>query len=290
MKYIDLQGNKIEKETMQDRLLREIYTSSVGRGVMKLLVNPMISSIGGLVLNSKLSTLLIPAFIKKNEINMEDYVEQYYNSYNQFFMRQIKKELRPIDEREEAIVSPSDGKATAYRISDKLVVTIKNSKYTVASLLRNKELAKQYKGGYLVIVRLTVDDYHRYCYPVDGCKSKNIHINGILHTVNPIANDYVKIYKENSREYTVIKTKKFGDVTQMEVGALMVGKISNYHQELEITKGQEKGRFEFGGSSIVLLLDSNKVKIDEDLLNNTEDGYETMIQMGQAIGYINNNE
>lgn len=284
MKYIDLNGNKVEMDTKQDRLLREIYTSPVGRGVMKLLVNPAISSLGGLVLNSKLSTLLIPTFIKKNRINMEDYVEQYYNSYNEFFMRQIKKELRPIDESEETIIAPADGKATAYKISDKLVVTIKNSKYTVASLLRNKELAKQYRNGYLVIIRLTVDDYHRYCYPVDGCKGENYHINGILHTVNPIANDYAKIYKENSREYTVINTQKFGDVIQMEVGALMVGKISNYHQELEVTKGQEKGRFEFGGSSIVLLLDSQKVKLNKELLINTENGYETMIRMGQAIG------
>lgn len=290
MRYIDLQGNKVEKETKQDRLLREIYTSPVGRGAMKLFVNPVISSLGGLVLNSRLSTILIPAFIKKNGINMEDYVEQYYNSYNDFFMRQIKKELRPIDEREETIVSPSDGKISAYRISDKLVVNIKNSKYTVASLLRDKELAKQYKDGYLVLVRLTVDDYHRYSYPVDGTKGKNIHINGILHTVNPIASDYARIYKENSREYTVIETQKFGDVIQMEVGALMVGKISNYHQELRVTKGQEKGRFEFGGSSILLLLDSKKVKIDKELLDNTENGYETMFHMGQVIGCVNKNE
>ncbi|WP_455718847.1 phosphatidylserine decarboxylase [Anaerosporobacter sp.] len=284
MKYIDLNGNKIEKNTMQDRLLHEIYTSPAGRGVMKLIVNPVVSHLGGMVLNSRLSTLLIPSFIKKNGINLEDYVDQYYNSYNEFFTRQIKKEIRPVDEREDTIVSPSDGKVSAYEISDKLVVTIKNTKYTVASLLRNKELAEQYRGGYLVVVRLTVDDYHRYCYPVNGYKGKNYRIKGILHTVNPIANDYVKIYKENTREYTVIETKEFGDVIQMEVGALMVGKISNYHQELEVTKGQEKGRFEFGGSSIALLLDSHKVKLSQNLLTNTEEGYETMIQMGQAIG------
>ncbi|MBS5933064.1 MAG: phosphatidylserine decarboxylase [Clostridiales bacterium] len=290
MKYIDLEGNKVEKETKQDLLLREIYTSPVGRGIMKLFVNPIISKVGGLVLNSRLSTLLIPTFIKNNGIDLEDYVDQYYNSYNDFFMRQIKKEKRPIDDSEDTIISPSDGKVSVYPVSDKLVVSIKNSNYTVTSLLRNKELAKQYRGGYLVIVRLTVDDYHRYCYPADGCKGKNIQIKGILHTVNPIANNYVKIYKENSREYTVIKTQKFGDIVQMEVGALMVGKISNYHQELEVTKGQEKGRFEFGGSSIVLLLDSHKVKIDNELLVNTKNGYETMLHMGQAIGYVNNNE
>ncbi len=285
MKYIDLEGNKIEKDTKQDRLLREIYTSSIGRGIMKLLVNPTVSNLGGMLLNSRLSTLLIPSFIKKNGINMDNYAEQYYNSYNDFFMRQIKKELRPIDEREDTIVSPADGKVSAYQISDKLVVNIKNSKYTVASLLRDKELAKRYKEGYLVIIRLTVDDYHRYCYPVTGSKGKNKSIKGVLHTVNPIANDYVRIYKENTREYTVIETKEFGDVIQMEVGALLVGKISNYHQELEVVKGQEKGRFEFGGSSIALLLDSKKVCLKEQLLANTENGYETIIQMGHTIAY-----
>jgi phosphatidylserine decarboxylase len=283
MKYVDLNGNKIEKDTMQDRLLHEIYTSPVGRGVMKLLVNPAVSYLGGLALNSRLSTLLIPSFIKKNDINLKDYVEQYYSSYNDFFTRQIRKELRPIDDNKDTIISPADGRVSAYEISDQLVVTIKNSKYTVASLLRNKKLAEQYRGGHLVIIRLTVSDYHRYCYPVSGYKGKNFHINGILHTVNPIANDYVKIYKENSREYTIIETEKFGKVTQMEIGALLVGKISNYHQKLEVTKGQEKGRFEFGGSSIALLLDSKKVKLDEQLLINTENGYETMIQMGQVI-------
>lgn len=283
MKYIDLEGNKVNGETGQDRLLREIYTSTVGRGIMKLFVNRTVSSLGGSVLNSRLSTLLIPSFIKKNNINMEDYVEQYYTSYNDFFMRQIKKECRPIDENPLSIISPSDGKLSAYKISDKLVVTIKNTKYTIASLLRDKELASQYRGGYCVIVRLTVDNYHRYCYVADGEKSKNRHIDGVLHTVNPIANDYLKIYKENSREYCVIDTEEFGKIVQMEIGALMVGKISNYHQEKEVKKGQEKGRFEFGGSSIVLLLDSNKVTLDERFIKNTESGYETMVLMGQKI-------
>ena len=116
MKYIDLEGNKVEKETKQDLLLREIYTSPVGRGIMKLFVNPIISKVGGLVLNSRLSTLLIPSFIKNNGIDLEDYVDQYYNSYNEFFMRQIKKEKRPIDDSEDTIISPSDV-YTRYRTS-----------------------------------------------------------------------------------------------------------------------------------------------------------------------------
>ena len=113
----------------------------------------------------------------------------------------------------------------AYRIDPALLVNIKDTTYSVASLLRSKKLAARYTGGTLLVLRLTVGDYHRYHYPVSGIQSKNHFIPGILHTVNPIANDYIPIYKENSREYTVIRSPEFGDVTQMEVGAMLVGKM-----------------------------------------------------------------
>lgn len=94
-----------------------------------------------------------------------------------------------------------------------------------------------------MILRLTVDDYHRYCYFDDGIKSENHRIDGVYHTVNPIANDHVKIYKENTREYTLMKTKHFGDALQMEVGALMVGKIVNHDGAGSMRRGIEKGIF-----------------------------------------------
>ena len=102
-----------------------------------------------------------------------------------------------------------------------------------------------------MILRLTVDDYHRYCYFDDGIKSENHRIEGVYHTVNPIANDHVKIYKENTREYTLMKTKHFGDALQMEVGALMVGKIVNHDGAGSMRRGIEKGYFQFGGSTSI---------------------------------------
>ena len=50
----------------------------------------------------------------------------------------------------------------------------------------------------------------------------------------------------------------------------MVGKINNHHQEYTFTKGEEKGMFEFGGSTIVLLVKENTVNIDEEILQNTK--------------------
>ena len=157
--------------------------------------------------------------------------------------------------------------------------------YTAAQLLRNERLADHYKGGYAVILRLTVDDYHHYCYVADGQKSKNVTLPGIYHTVNPAANDAFPIYRENAREYTLIRTEKFGTIMMMEVGAMMVGKITNLEKDsCQVKKGAEKGYFEFGGSTIILFLQHGKVRLDSDLLENTEAGYETIVRMGERIG------
>lgn len=114
-----------------------------------------------------------------------------------------------------------------------------------SGILKNPSLAKRYEGGYACVFRLCVDDYHRYSYPADGEKSENIRISGILHTVNPIAVESVPVYHENTREYCLLKTERFGTLIQMEVGAMMVGRICNYHGPRYVKKGSEKGRFEF---------------------------------------------
>ena len=49
-------------------------------------------------------------------------------------------------------------------------------------------------------------------------------------------------------------------------------------------KGDEKGYFEFGGSTVVLLLQNGKVRLDADLVENSENGYETIVRMGERIG------
>ena len=137
------------------------------------------------------------------------------------------------------------------------------------------------------MIRLTVDDYHRYCYVADGEKTYQRRIPGIFHTVNPIANDICPIYKMNSREYCLVKNEKLGTVLMMEVGALMVGKIRNYKKErCQVKRGEEKGRFEFGGSTVVLLLEPDKVLPDSDLIQNTLQGAETIVKMGERIGGV----
>lgn len=286
MDYIDLQGKKVSNITNQDKLLSFLYTNIFGRMLLKPLIQPQVSKLAGRYLSSAHSKWLISKFIERNEINMDIYEECDYSSFNDFFTRKIKPDCRTVPEDLDVLISPCDCLATVYPIQENTTFSIKNTEYTLRSLLRSPRLAKRFRGGYAYILRLTVEDYHRYLYSVSGKQSKNYHIDGTFHTVNPIANDYLPIYKENTREYTVIHSKEFGDVLQMEVGALLVGKISNHKQSTVVTRGEEKGFFEYGGSTIVVLTQKGRVTPRSDLLTNSKNGYETKVLQAHPLGIL----
>jgi phosphatidylserine decarboxylase len=285
MIYRTRNGNEIQGNDGQDRFLSILYGALPGRIAVRLLVRPAVSKIGGAFLGSPLSRFLIRPFVKKHRIDLSLYEPAAYRSYNDFFTRNLKGGLRPFDREPSHLVSPCDAKLTVCPISKDGRLFIKQTAYTAKSLLRDKKLACRYYGGQALIFRLTVDDYHHYFYPDDGTKSPDRAIPGILHTVNPAANDVYPIYKENTRQYCLLKTSRFGTILMMEVGALMVGKIRNHHPETcHVSRGMEKGYFEFGGSTVILLLEAGAAVLDSDILANSRDGAETVVRAGEKIG------
>lgn len=284
MKLKRRNGTLIETTDMQEKLLRALYGNVFGRMLLKPLTAPVVSKAAGVLLSSKLSCILIKPFIRHNQIDMSQFEKTVYRNYNEFFSRKIRSEVRPMDGDPEHLISPCDSKLTVFPITEQSCFCIKQTKYTVADLLKNKKLASKYTGGYAMIFRLSVEDYHRYCYVADGKKSGNIRVPGVLHTVNPIAGDYFPIYKENAREYSILRSEVFGDILMMEVGALLVGKIVNHHEKAHVRRGQEKGYFQFGGSTVVLLLQADTVCIDSDILENSAQGIETIVRFGEKIG------
>ena len=283
--YITRDGTKIDGTTGQDHLLEVIYGHALTRMLLRPFLSPAVSDICGKFLSTRLSRRIIPSFVKKNHIDLGIYEKQEYDSYNAFFTRKIKAEQRPINDQKNVLISPSDGKVTAYPITQKGRFWIKHTQYSVAQLLKDERLAERYMGGWIYVIRLTVDDYHRYCYVADGRKSRQRKIRGVLHTVNPVANDYYPIYKMNSREYCLLKTKELGTILLMEVGALMVGKISNHEEDsAQVKRGDEKGMFEFGGSTIVVMTEPGMAEPDKDIIHNTKAQAETLVKMGEPIG------
>ena len=273
----------------QDRVLRLLYGNRAGRMVLGWLIRPEVSKLVGRFMDTGLSRIMINPFIKKNDIDISVCQKNEFDSYNDFFKRKLVPGARAIDMIDEGFVSPCDSRLTVYDIEDteRQTFNIKDSEYTVASLLRDKKLARHYRGGKLWLFRLCVDDYHRYIYNVSGKQSDVRRIEGLYHTVNPIASEYYDIYKENTREYCLIRTQDAGTIIDMEVGAILVGRIVNrYVASTDVRRGEEKGYFEFGGSTIILLIQKDKVAPLDRIVENSRKDIETRVRQGELVGYV----
>lgn len=278
--------NRQTKELIDDKTsisLKFLYNTLLGRIILKLVTNSFFSNLIGIYMKSSLSKIRIKKFIKKNNINMDEYVSEKYKNFDSFFTRKIKDGKRDLSNNSNILISPCDGKLLVCKIDNDLKLNIKNSIYTINELLKNDSLATQYKDGYCLVYRLCVDDYHHYSYIDDGKVLMKKRIKGIFHTVQPIAFKKYKVYSENNREYQLLKTKNFGNIIQMEVGALGVGKIVNRNINI-FKKGEEKGYFRFGGSTIVLLFEKDKIIIDDDIIANSAKDIETIVKMYEIVG------
>ena len=282
MKYRVKDRFNNEYEIKESNTVRFFYGIVIGRLFVRIFSLPIFSKLVGCFLDSRLSRFKINSFIKKNNIDMNLYEDRDYRSFNDFFIRKIKNIEFSKDKK--VFISPCSSKLSCFKISDNGVYNIKNSYYTIKDLLNGNPVYKEYNGGYILIFRLEATDYHRYIYVDDGTKGKNIFIPGVLNTVRPIVLKHFNIYKRNSREYTILNTNNFDKVVQVEVGAVLVGKISNKHEEYTFSKGEEKGMFEFGGSTIVLLVKKDVIDIDQDIILNSKENIETKVNIGERIG------
>ncbi len=285
----DRNGKIVKEHSMQDCLLEQLYGHAAGRLLLKPLISPKLSVLGGKILDSRFSAFLIPLFIRYHKIDMKDYEQVSYASYNDFFKRKLADGARSIERQNNLFISPCDSRLLVYKIDQNCRFTVKHTEYTIQSLLRSKKLAEKFAGGYAWVFRLCVEDYHRYIYVDDGEVSQNRRIPGVFHTVNPAANDAFPIYKENTREYCLLKSAHFGTVLQMEAGAMLVGKIENHKCDKKVLRGQERGNFAFGGSTVILLTQKDRVLPDGDLLRHSNSGIETRVKTGEKIGKEKNN-
>ena len=285
MIWRDRNGNIVPGDNGQDRLLEGMYGTAPGRCLVRLMIRPWVSRSAGWLLDRTISALAGKPFLKSNHIDMTDFEQRKFRSFNDFFTRQVREGRRPVDMEPEHLIAPCDSKLTAYPIGADSRFRIKGVDYTLEQLLRDGELARRFLGGTLLLFRLTVGDYHRYGYVDSGCLGREIHLNGVYHTVNPAAAGRYPIYRENTREYALLESDHFGTLLQMEVGAAMVGRIVNNPGERMVQRGQEKGRFEFGGSTVIVLLQKDAAVIDEDILRNTREDAETVVRLGEKIGH-----
>nr|WP_307775597.1 phosphatidylserine decarboxylase [uncultured Cetobacterium sp.] len=291
IRYIERKNGNIKEECPPgEGFLKFLYYNPLGKLPLNLVVRKkFLSDMYGKKMSSKESIKNIRPFVEENNINMNESKKgiNEFESFNDFFIRELKDGAREIDLNEESLVSPADGKILVFTdLKETSKFFLKGDEFSLEEFLGNKEDAKKYYGGTMVIVRLAPVDYHRFHFPADGVISESKLIHGYYYSVSPHAiRRNFRIYCENKREVSTLKTDKFGDVILSEIGATMVGGIvQTYKPNSEVKKGEEKGYFYFGGSSCVLLFEKNKVVFDDDLLENTKNGLETKVYMGEKIG------
>ena len=291
IRYMDRSEGKLKTETIYgERALRWVYGNPLGRMAQWLLIRRwIVSAYYGRKMDELESCSRIKPFIKKYCLDESEFAEcaSEYLSFNEFFYRKLKPESRPVDEAVDSIIFPADGRHMAFaNISSENNFFVKGQEFDLTQFLGDADLAKRYEGGSMLLSRLCPVDYHRFHFPCAGRAGVPRHINGWLYSVNPIALiTRPTIFWENKRVVTSLESNNFGQVQVVEVGATMVGSISQtYMPEEQVAKGEEKGYFAFGGSSVVILFEKDRIRFDPDLLENTSNGYETYTRFGERVG------
>ncbi len=283
----DRNGNILPEQNDQERFLTFLYRKKPGRLLLRLLCRRWISDLGGAYMRSRLSRGRIKRLISGAGIDMSEYPAEEYRSFNEFFTRRILPGKRIICAETNAVVSPADSKLTVYDITANGRYVIKGGEYDILTLLGgDKTLADEFTGGKMFVYRLTVDNYHRYCFTDGGRELARRFIPGVLHTVNPIATERIDVFGKNCRELTLLDTDNFGRTAVLEIGAMMVGRINNAPPKERVERGEEKGCFSFGGSTVAVLYRAGAAMPDEDIAKNSAEGIETAVKYGERTGCV----
>lgn len=243
----------------------------------------------GYKMNKTASSLQIMPFIAKYDLDVDEFVKSPfdYKTFNEFFYRALKPEVRPIAAGEEIATFPADGRHLAFQdIESAAGFYVKGSTFSFAELLGDAAVAEKFAGGAMLISRLCPVDYHRFHFPVSGIPGEPRLINGWLYSVSPLAlRRRLQYLVENKREVTLIESPQFGTVASVEVGATNVGSIrQSFVPGRAVRKGDEKGFFAFGGSCVITIFQRGRIKFDADILAQSAQQLEMYAKFGDRLG------
>ena len=291
IEYFDRHSKQtLIEQVYGEKWLRRIYGNPLGHLVLWLAVKrSWFSRWYGHRMSKPKSRGLISGFISKYGLNVNEFAEDTdsFSSFNDFFVRRLKPSARPISQAKDVAIFPADGRHMGFHDLSKLEgVFVKGQNFDLKNLFGSVEAAAPFEQGTIIISRLCPVDYHRFHYPYSGKASATVLINGGLSSVNPIAlRRDLSIFWQNKRNLSYIETDGFGRIASFEVGATCVGSMT-YGQSLPgfVEKGDEKGFFSFGGSSVLTLFEPEKILLSEDLLEHSASNRELYARMGEPMG------
>jgi phosphatidylserine decarboxylase len=290
IRYWDRAAGREETEQVYgEGAVRWLYESRVGRVLADgPLTAPWFSSLYGALQSSALSRRKIRPFIEAFRIPMQEYVDPGFGSFNDFFIRRFRPGARPFAPDPAVLAAPAEARYLAWeRVSANDAFPVKGVHLSAEALLGGGDRARPFAGGPLLLARLCPTDYHRFHFPDGGRVLEHYRLGGRLHSVNPVALRYRgEILSTNERQVTLLETDGFGRLAYVEVGALCVGRIVQSAPLVPGTRfarGDEKGYFLFGGSTVVVLGEPGKWKPDADLLEQTARRMETLVRLGSPV-------
>jgi phosphatidylserine decarboxylase len=295
-RYIDRKTHQEMTEQVYGKFYIDLlYGTSWFSHLLSFILLPLFAHINflsrlyGSIQKSSFTKEKILPFIKNFHVDTSEFLDPVdsFHSFNDFFIRKLKSECRPIVSDADIAILPADGRYLVYENIEKTDgFFVKGKKFSLQKLLRDPSLTEQYAQGAMAIARLAPVDYHRFHFPVDCLPEQPQPIAGPLFSVNPAAlKKHAEILAENKRVITPLKTKNFGTVIFIEVGATYVGTIHQTFQPFQPqSKGNEKGYFSFGGSSLILLFEPGRIHFDQDLVEASNRCIEVLGQMGQSLG------
>ncbi len=282
-----IRGRLDEEKVYGDLGVRFLYKTKIGQLLSEYIFSKsFFSKLLGAYYSSSFSKSKIKPFVDYFNIPMEDYQIKDFESFNSFFIRQFKPGLREYPVKTSQMGAPAEGRYIAYdQITADQRFPVKGKDLTPEMVLGSKETAKPFIGGPCMIARLCPVDYHRFHYPDAGKIHSFYRVHGNLHSVNPLALQYRSdIFATNERQVSILETENFGLLAYVEIGASGVGKIIQSHPHDQLFKrGQEKGYFLFGGSTVILFGEPGKWTIDSDITSKTKEGTEVLIRLGEGI-------
>ena len=266
---------------MNNPLMNFFYEGPVRRWFLCLLMKMGLPKLMVKYLNSPMSKNFIQKYIAKNDIPMDEFKGKEYKSFAEFFVR--KKEKISFDPDPDHFISPCDGWFSAYPIRSDSSFEIKGSHYRVCDLIDDEQTAEEFYDGICFIFRLSPSDYHHYAFVDDGYVGPEHYIEGTLHSVQPVSCEAIDVYRLNRRCWTLLETEHFGKIVQIEIGALAVGGIVNDKENDNFKKGEYMGHFELCGSTIVMLIRKNMLKLLPEIQSSVDSGQEHKVFQGMYI-------
>ncbi len=280
-------GEKVTESVMGNGALKFAYETLLGRTLWTVLFgSKFISALMGKRYDSPHSKKDIQtlAAIPGCQADEAEKPIADYASFNEFFTRKLKPGARPLGE---GFVSPADGRLKLYLNADvDAPFPLKGATKSLRTVFSPEQSAEIEKGNYdVAVVRLAPVDYHRFHFPCDCRTLEPVQvIPGEYHSVNPIALIYrPDVYADNERQI-VSCYADFGRFWMVDVGAFGVGTIVQTFEGSDHKKGDERGYFKFGGSTVILITPAGAVKYDDDIVANSAAGFETRVFCGEKIG------